>query len=165
MAVISQSGSADFHSPFCTSLTLTTLLLNTFLLGFLWSSTCDGSWCTHSAQNPVIQELLKKPCLCWSKGTAITTTTKKGNRLSELRNESSVLKLSGKYLILLVVFLPTCILIEVNGIFTTELNKGIMEHCKHHSPGFSPPLPKMLFFPCPSPFLLLSFFFCFCWVG
>lgn len=50
-----------------------------FLLEFLWSSTCEGPWCPRSAQNPEIWELLKKSCLCWSKGTAttVTTTTKK----------------------------------------------------------------------------------------
>lgn len=54
---------------------------------------------------------------------------KKGKMgLSELRKENSALKSFWNYLILLLSFLPNHILLEVRGIFATELNKDVMEH-------------------------------------
>jgi len=73
MVVINQSDSTDFHFQFHTSLTLTTLSLNTFLLWLLWSSAHDGPWGVVSAQKAAFQRLPKNRFLCWSRGTATTT--------------------------------------------------------------------------------------------
>lgn len=137
----------------------TTLSLNKLLL-LLWLSMHGGTWCVFSTQTPTFQRLMKNLFLCWSTGTATTIKTgeergKKQLGLSGLRKANGVLKLFWNYFFLLVSLLPNRALIEVHGIFATEINKDIMEHCWHHCPAFS--LPFLKRFPSVLSFLVFSF--------
>lgn len=126
MVVINQSDCADFNFQPCSSLTLFDYYHLPCVMGL-------GVFSLYS-----ISEAAEELLFCWSTGTASTTMKKRVGKerkkkkemsLSELRKESSALKLLWNYFVLLVSLLPNHTLSEVSGNFAIELNKDIMEHC------------------------------------